>query len=342
MAASILSNQDHENLYVSSTKQFVVGVDVGGTKIAIALVDEEGRIHISRKYPTEVATGYQAILKGIAEVIEEMNQMTNNSIVAVGFGVSGQINPDDGSVIFSPNLRWQNVPVQEDMSALTHLPVVVMNDVRAATVGEWVYGAGKGCDDIVCVFVGTGIGGGVISQGKISQGFSNAAGEIGHTIILMNGDRCNCGSRGCLETLAAGWAIAKKAKAEIKKNQLCGRAVLEKADGNIEKISTKLIVEAFHENDPLAIELIEQMGDALTVAGINIANSFNPQRIILGGGAIRNLPNMCSIVETGIRKNCLQATSEPLTVLRAQLDDKAGIIGASLFAWEKYHSLRRM
>lgn len=316
--------------------QFVVGIDLGGTKTFIALIDKEGTIHESKCFPTNVKATSQVLLREIAETIAEMSKTFSGSIVAIGIGITGQVDPQDGSVIFSPNLGWKNVAVEKELNSLTHLPVAVMNDLCAATMGEWLYGAGKGCDDMVCLFVGTGIGSGVISQGRMLHGFSNAAGEIGHTTIQINGEICNCGNRGCLETLASGWSLAKKAKEAIVKNPLSGEQILEKVKGRVENVTTKTVVESFHENDPLAISLIEEMSQALTVAGINIANGFNPERLILGGGVMKNLPDILTQIEEGIQKYALKAASCRLKVAKAELDETAGVVGAAVFAWKKY------
>jgi glucokinase len=132
-----------------------------------------------------------------------------------GSGSAGQIDPEHGMVRFAPNLGWHNVPFQSDLAGALGLPVVVTNDVRAATWGEWLHGAGKGCNDLVCLFIGTGIGGGVVSGGKMLSGCSNTAGEVGHMIINLHGPPCSCGSRGCFEALAGGWAIARQAREAV-------------------------------------------------------------------------------------------------------------------------------
>jgi glucokinase len=323
-------------------RTFVIGIDLGGTKTAMAVIDSEGKIHEHKSFFTLAERGAQLIVNELVQEIQSLCQFYQGNIVAVGVGVAGQVDKNNGSVIFAPNLRWTHVPLQKELESIIHLPVVVVNDLAAITMGEWLYGAGRGSDDIVCLFVGTGIGSAMIAQGKLFNGFSNSAGEIGHTTILINGDPCTCGNRGCLETLAAGWAIAKKAKDSLIKEPLHGEKILEKANGNIDAISTKSVIEAFHEQDPLAIELVEQMRNALIVASINITNAFNPQRLILGGGVIKNLPTLLEDIETGIQERALKAASAQLSILKAELDDTAGIIGAGACAWEKYnHSLNK-
>ena len=199
-----------------------VGVDLGGTKIAAALVNEQGRILKSSRLSTNVEGGASAVVAQTTELVKELAGISGSSVVGIGVGVAGQIEAESGVVRFAPNLDWHDVPLQSQLSAACSLPVVITNDVRAITWGEWLFGAGKGCDDLICAFVGTGIGGGVVINGKVVSGCSNTAGEIGHITIDLHGSKCSCGNHGCLETLAGGWGIAHQAEQAVAADPAAG------------------------------------------------------------------------------------------------------------------------
>jgi glucokinase len=189
-----------------------VGVDLGGTKVEAAHVDADGHLQRRLRRPTDVKDGPQAVKLEIVDAVRELVEGAGSPPAGVGVGVAGQIEAGSGVVRFAPNLDWHDVPFQADLGAALGLPVVVTNDVRAAAWGEWLHGAGRGCDDLVCLFVGTGIGGGVVSGGQMLSGCSNTAGELGHMVVDLGGPTCHCGNRGCLEALAGGWAIARRAR----------------------------------------------------------------------------------------------------------------------------------
>lgn len=317
-------------------KAYTIGIDLGGTKIEIALIDHIGQATNSIKIATNVSGGYQTIENDMLHIVDEQRKTAKNQVLGIGIGVPGQIT-ENGVVRFAPNLKWENIPLQKNLMLRTNLPVAITNDVRAATWGEWLYGAGKGTQDLVCLFVGTGIGSGIVSAGHMLQGYNNSAGELGHTIIEMDGPICTCGSKGCLEALASGWALAKKAKQLIQENPAAGKKLLERAHGKLEHVTTKLVVEAYHDKDLLAEELIVGMFHALTVGCINIANAFNPERLILGGGVLSGLPEAIHHVKEGVDKYALKSASEKLTVLPAQLTKYAGSIGAGALAWNLFH-----
>lgn len=320
---------------------YAIGVDLGGTKIEMALIDQNGQTKSSIKIPTRVAEGQKAIENDIVELTAELKNQTSNPILGIGIGVPGQVSGENGLILFAPNLKWENVPLQENLIRKTQLPVAITNDVRAATLGEWLYGAGKECNNLVCLFVGTGIGGGIIVDGSLIHGSNNSAGELGHTIIQMDGPACTCGSRGCLEAIASGWAIAKKAQQLIKENRETGKHILERVHGKLEEVTTKIVVEAYHDKDLLAEELIVEMFHALTVGCINIANALNPEKLILGGGVLSTLPEVIDHVQAGIQKYALKSASQKIQVLPAQLTQHAGVIGAGALAWSQLHSIKK-
>jgi glucokinase len=309
---------------------WAIGVDLGGTKIEVARVTNGGKLLERRRRPTQVEAGPDAIIAEIAGAVKDLIADGGSPPLGVGVGLAGQIDPHQGVVRFAPNLRWQEVPFQEELSQSLRLPVVVTNDVRAATWGEWLHGAGMGCDDLVCLFAGTGIGGGVVSGGKILSGCSNTAGELGHMTIDLNGPPCTCGNRGCLEALAGGWAIALHAKEAVNADPEAGAFLLRMAGGGFETITAKIVAEAAKAGDPLARRLVDSAAQALTAGAVSLINAFNPCRLILGGGVIEGLPYLVDQIDRGIRGRALPAATELLQVLPAELGKDAGVIGAAM------------
>jgi len=317
-----------------SSKRYAVGVDLGGTKIAVALVDDRGEVLKHARYLTFVREGPEAVRDQIIAAVKEIRKGTRIRPAGIGIGVAGQIARDDGMVRFAPNLGWRNVPLGEQLRAITRLRVVVVNDVRAAAAGEWAFGAGKDCADLICMFVGTGIGGGIVTQGRMLHGCGNSAGEIGHVVVDMNGPLCHCGRRGCMEALAGGWAIAQKARDAILLDPALGTPLLRLAKGQINNVTTELVATAFRMGDPLARQLIDRAADALSVGAVSLVNAFNPCRLILGGGVVNGLPELIERVREGIRHHALVTAAESVTVVPASLGDDAGVIGAAVLAMQ--------
>ncbi len=316
---------------------WTVGIDIGATKIEVAGIDRNGNVlhHIRRK--TNTGSSAEAIESGTADAVRELMRTIGTRPAAAGVGMAGQIDPLQGVVVFSPNLDWHNVPLRKGLAAKLGMPVAVTNDVRAATWGEWLYGAGRGYDDMVCVFVGTGIGGGVVSHGAMLTGCSNTAGEIGHITIDVNGPVCTCRNKGCLEALAGGWAIARDAQNAVADNPVAGTAILELADKNPKNITAKVVAMAAQKGDALALQLVERVSGALVAGAVSLVHAFNPCLLVFGGGVIEGLPGLVGSIDYGIRSRALGAAIINLKVVRSQLHSHAGVIGAAAFA---NHSFR--
>ena len=192
--------------------RLTIGVDMGGTKIALAVVSDTGEVLASHRHSTDTADSADQIVGVIASCIKTCLGDPARGARAVGVGVAGQIREGDGVLLSAPNLPWRNVPLAAKLAKATGLPSTVMNDVRAATLGEWKFGAGRGERDLVCVFIGTGVGGGIVADGQLRSGSSNTAGEVGHLTIVSDGRSCHCPNSGCLEAYVGGWAIAERAQ----------------------------------------------------------------------------------------------------------------------------------
>lgn len=314
---------------------WTIGVDLGGTKLDIGIVDSSGKIIDRRLIKTKAKESAQTVIQDIINVIEELRvKNSSGTVLSVGVGIAGQIDMQTGSVRFAPNLNWHEVPLQVELSHALKLPVYITNDVRAATWGEWWYGAGKGSKDILCLFIGTGIGGGIVSGGRMLVGCSNCAGEVGHMTIDINGPKCTCGNYGCFEALASGWAIARRAKEAIVRNPKGGEALLNLVDGKVDELSAKHVFQLSHSGDPLAKSIVDEVTIDLIAGVANLVNAFNPELVIIGGGIINGHPEFIDAIRIGVPKRALKSAVEPLQIITPSLHADAGVIGAAAYARE--------
>jgi glucokinase len=309
---------------------WAVGVDLGGTKIEIAAIDADGAIVHRFRFPTHAQEGKVAIESAIVQGVRQLMDQVGSNPQGVGIGVAGQIKSATGEVIFAPNLEWQQVPLKTELERALLLPVTVVNDVRAATWGEWLFGAGQEVDDLVCLFIGTGIGGGVVMGGQMIYGCAGTAGELGHTTIDWRGPVCKCGRRGCLEAFAGGASLARQARSAIEEDPTAG-PLIRRASLDHE-IDARHIVEAYRQGDPLAIRLITQAREALVVGCANLVNAFNPARLVLGGGVVQGLPELIPWLREGVPQQALAAAVACLEILPAAYGNDAGVVGAACVA----------
>ena len=317
-------------------KIWAAGIDLGGTKVEAAYVDEKGRLGQRIRRHTDVKDGPKAVEKEVVRAVQELIESAGSQPVGVGVGVAGQIEAGSGAVLFAPNLEWRNIPLQYELSEAIQLPVIVENDVRVATRGEWLHGAGEGCDDLICIFVGTGIGGGIIIDGRMLAGCSNTAGEIGHIVVDINGPTCHCGNRGCMEALAGGWAIAQQAQEAIRTDPVAGAEIIQQAGNVLEEVSAKIVAEAAQAGDPLAMSVIDKASQALIAGITSLVNGFNPCRLILGGGVIEGMPELIDRIAHGVHKDALTAAGKSLEILPAKLHNDSGVIGAAALAIRQF------
>lgn len=307
-----------------------LGVDLGGTKIKAALVDATGHILTIHDCPTHSEKGAEGVIANVLTCIDGCLKKVSQEAHALGIGIAGQVDLK-GIVRYAPNLKWQNVPLKDKLEENLRKPVIVTNDVRAATWGEWRYGSGKGLRDLVVLFVGTGIGGGVVSGGNMMIGCSNTGGELGHITIVSGGRKCRCPNIGCLEAYAGGWAIAERAQEAVREDSKAGQHMISLV-GDVERITAATVGEAYHNGDQLARELVEETGRYLADGVVSIINAFNPCLLVLGGGVIEGLPELIHTVEKLARNKALKSAIERLAVVKAALGGSAGVIGAAALA----------
>ncbi|MBA7483000.1 MAG: ROK family protein [Dehalococcoidia bacterium] len=308
-----------------------VGVDVGGTKIDASVVDSTGNILTSHRCPTNPEKGPDGVITNVIECVKNCLGEIGKSAQALGIGMAGQVEKDTGVVRFAPNLDWHDIPLRAKLEEALQLPVTVTNDVRAATYGEWSYGAGQNVDDLLCLFVGTGIGGGIVSGGKLLEGCRNSAGELGHITIVTNGRKCHCRNRGCLEAYAGGWAIGERAQETAHSDLKSGQPLITSA-GSIDQITAATVSEAYKSGDPMAKQIVEETALYLAAGLVAMANAFNPCLIVMGGGVIQGLPEYIPMAEHIVRLNALETALEGLRIVKPALGDKAGVIGAAALA----------
>lgn len=305
-----------------------IGVDIGGTKIALGLIDSSGNIVQYKRYSTDACLGPDAITDRVADEIRVILQKSKSQINGVGVGVAGQVDSVKGIVHFAPNLRWKEFPLAQKLNDRLGVPVVVINDVRAAAWGEWRFGAGVGEKDLVCLFVGTGIGGSIISGGKMMLGATNCAGELGHMIVDFKGPKCTCGNFGCLEAFSSGWAIGQKAQEYVVNGVGAGKLLVDLAGGDCAAITAKIVSEAAGQKDPLALQVLDAAIGALGAGVISLVHAFNPSCIVLGGGVIEGNPFIVEKIRMIVREKALVSAVKGLRIEKSILKDNAAIIGA--------------
>lgn len=307
-----------------------LGIDLGGTKTDIGIVDSSGKI-LNRELIKTSKESPEAVVRDILHTIKNL-QHPDRPIQSIGIGMAGQIHDKTGTVLFAPNLGWRDFPLGKEIEKALNLPVHITNDVRAAAYGEWLYGAGKGCQDLICLFVGTGIGSGIVSSGRMLTGSSNAAGEVGHMTLDIHGPLCSCGNRGCFEALASGSAIARRAKELISYDSHDGKKLLDLIGIDVETITARHIFEAYRFHSPIAVRVVEEVKEALIAGVAGLVNAFNPEKVILGGGVITGFPELIEVIRNGVPKRALKAAVEHLEVVQGQLKGDAGVVGAAAFA----------
>lgn len=313
------------------TKKYKIGVDLGGTNVKVALIDSHGKIVFTTSVPTRAEMGYEYTISNIKEVIYTSLKETNTpkeNLAGIGFGCPGQIDSVNGIVRLLPNIPgWVNIPLAEIMEKEFGVPTKVDNDVRCAALGELNYGAGKGCKNLVCITVGTGVGSGIIVNGELVRGASMSAGELGHIIVEHNnGEFCGCGNTGCLEAYASGPSIVKMAHDYI----MGGKSSKFKELAVNTPITPRIVYEAAKQGDAVAKAIFDRTGYWLGVALTGVVNLLNPEKIIVGGGVAQAGEMLLEPIRETIKKRAIGVSADAVQVVNAQLGETAGVIGASL------------
>ena len=306
------------------------GIDIGGTNLRCGILGEYGTVKsrisvLLGKSLNETEKQINFIIRNVKQFLRD-NEKYN--IKSLGVGIAGQIDDKTGSVLFSPNLNWRDVPFKKILEKEIGLNAYITNDLTAITYGEWKFGSGKGEDNIICIFVGTGIGSGIVINGSLYTGCSNAAGEIGHITVVSGGRKCTCGNFGCLEAYAGGFGIASIVKERATADNKSFENIIN-AGGSIEGVSAETVAQAYQTGDKNAAALIKETGRYLSDGVISAVNLLNPCVIILGGGVIDGIPDLFDIVKSEVDGRALKASVLSLRILKSALGKDAGIIGAA-------------
>ena len=312
--------------------ELYASVDLGGTNLKCAFGDASGKLAATSSVPTESHEGPQAVLGRIAALVNQMAEEAGHKPSALGMGVPGLADLANGVTKFLPNLptQWRDVPVRDILSPKVGCPVYLLNDVRMATLGELTFGHGPSAGTMVFFALGTGIGGGVAIDGTLRLGPCGAAGELGHMTILPDGPRCGCGSRGCLETLASGPAIA----AEGVRLLLSGQAprLHDVAGGEASGVTARTMAQAAEAGDERVREAIVRAAVYLGIGVANVVTALHPDLVVLGGGVAGIGPLLFDTVRQTLRDRVRMFPTDDIRILPSQLGDLAGTLGGIALA----------
>ncbi|MBI2939132.1 MAG: ROK family protein [Chloroflexi bacterium] len=317
-------------------QRYVVGGDLGGTRFRAVLANGRGEVVRRADTLTRAAEGLEAVVNRMATTIESLfsemgDGLDRARVRAVGLAAPGPLDPWRGIVYSPPNLPgWGDVPLARLMGERLGLPVFLGNDANLAALAEHRFGAGVGADHLVYITVSTGVGGGVIADGKLLLGSGGGAGEIGHMTIERDGPRCGCGNRGCLEALASGTAIARRAVSLLATG--APSRIREVVAGNLSRVTAEVVVQAAAAGDALAGQIIRDAGTALGVGVANVMHLYDPQIIVIGGGVVNAGALLFDPMHAEIERRALAAFRERTRITTPALGDACGVLGAVALA----------
>ena len=315
--------------------RYIVGVDIGGTNIVVGAVREDGgAIHGVHSVATRPEEGAQAVIARIAGLVEESIEETvaeagisRGKVVGVGIGAPGPLDRARGIVLLTPNLGWTLLPLRDLVGLAVQLPTTLDNDANCAIYGEWWVGAAKGARYVVGLTIGTGIGGGIVVDGKLYHGTSDIAGEIGHTTIDSTGRRCKCGNYGCLEAYASGPAIAARAVEGIEAGADSSLAQL--VGGDLSLVTAQTVYDAAQQGDDYAMEVVRETAKLLGAGVANLVNIFNPDVIVLVGGVTLAGDRLFVPLRAEVKRRAFKPAVERCRILPGALPGTAGVFGAA-------------
>lgn len=316
-------------------KNAIIGIDIGGTKIAVALETIEGESIVSRRLPTCIELGPFRVIENIIESIREMLDETQTKPLAIGIGCPSPLDIENGIVHSPANMPdWDAIPLVKLIGESFGVKTALDNDANVAALGEYRYGAGRGFKNILYVTISTGIGGAIIHDGKVIQGLAGGAGEIGHTIVVANdGELCGCGTFGCLETVASGKNIARRVQERLARGETSLLNGTINGDG---KIKTEMVVEAVRRKDKLACSVWNEACRFIAIGIGNAINLFAPEAVIIGGGVSAAGEALLKPIRAELRKNIKMCPIEKIHIAQAALEGDSGVCGALVLARDAY------
>src|SRR5436190_786233 len=316
-------------------QQYIIGVDLGGTNIVVGAMSADGKQHFAmRSIPTSAESGAEGVADRIVGLIEGVildtlaeTNSNRRDVIGVGVGAPGPLDREKGLVVVAPNLGWKNFPLRDRISERLRLPVTLDNDANCATVGEWWQGAARGGRNVVGMTIGTGIGGGVIIDGKLFHGASDVAGEIGHTTIDLNGRHCKCGNYGCLEAYASGPAIATRAR-EVLVREETASMLPSLVNGKLDALTAETVYKAAHQGDAVASEIVRDTARYLGVGIANLLNILNADVVVVAGGVTQAGDALFIPLQAEVRRRAFRPAVDATRIVPGILPGTAGVVGA--------------
>lgn len=314
--------------------RYIIGVDLGGTKIVVGAMPEDGSREIATRTDLTRAergaeTVVDRIVAMIAQVISDViaeHGARPQDFLGVGIGAPGPLDRERGIVVVAPNLGWRDFPLRDAIAERIRLPAALDNDANCATFGEWWRGAAQGARHVVGITIGTGIGGGVVIDGKLFHGASDVAGEIGHTTIDSTGRYCRCGNYGCLEAYASGPAIALRAREALERNEASMLRTM--VNGNMEQLTAAMVYDAAHSGDSLALEIVRDTAKFLGTGVGNILNILNPDVVVFTGGVTQAGEKLFEPLRAEVKRRAFRPAVDACRIVVGSLGATAGMVGA--------------
>ncbi|WP_042458908.1 ROK family protein [Neobacillus dielmonensis] len=317
--------------------EYAIGIDIGGTKISAGIVDQSGEIITKKVFSTPQGTrdSILLLLENIIFTLTESAHFENKQLIGIGIGTAGQIDFVHGKVLSgTANIKdWNDVAIKKILSEKTNLPIYIDNDVNVIALAEQQLGAGKNNDDVICLALGTGVGGGVISGGKIIRGAWGGGAELGHIVVDMNGPACNCGFNGCLETYASGTGMARRMREKILADESIGNNGLVYYKHHPDELNSKHVFEWMQAGNEAATEVVEEAIRALSYGIVSMIHTFNPTMVLLTGGVLQDGDWFIEKVRSKVITLGIPSLVKPVAIQATQLGGDAGLIGAAIQPW---------
>ena len=314
----------------SEMDSYIVGIDIGGTKLATVVADGTGTILKKIRKPTSAERGPHHAVESLLEMVGEtirLAELKRENISGIGVSCGGPLDTKTGVVYSPPNLPgWDAFPLKESIEAEFHVPTIIENDANASALAEWRFGGGRGYNYVLYMTMSTGIGGGIVANGQIYHGANDSAGEVGHQILLPDGPLCGCGQRGCLEALCSGPAIARRAREVIREQP--NTAILKLADGEIAQVKSEHVLEAARTGDSLAMSLMEETGYYMGWGIANLVNILNPEIVLIGTIAVAAGDLLLDPIRRTVADMAMQRPAEAVKIMPADLGDAVGDLAA--------------
>lgn len=319
---------------MSNRSRYIIGVDLGGTNIVVGAMPEDGSREIAfRSLPTYAAQGADSVVERMAQMIEDVISVTmaetgaeRGDFIGIGIGAPGPLDRDNGIIITAPNLGWKMFPLRDRIQQAVGLRTTLDNDANCATLGEWWTGAAKGARNVIGVTIGTGIGGGIVVDGRLYHGASDVAGEIGHMTIDSTGRRCGCGNYGCLEAYASGTAIADRAREALALET--EGVLMTMCEHKLERVTAQMVYKAANEGDPIAVDVVRETARFLGAGLGALLNVLNPEVVVLAGGVVNAGEALFAPLKAEVRRRAFAPAVDACRIVPGQLGGSAGVVGA--------------